>query len=151
MRMLRTLIEDRFQMRFRRATKELTVYALTVAKGGAKLDENKDGGDLEARNSGAGRETYRNFPMPIFANILAAHLEDTVVDKTGLTGSYDFRLEFTPERTGQSAGDGHEPAAHVDGPSLFTALREQLGLELNRRKTPVELLVIEHIEGPADN
>ncbi len=66
MRMLRTLIEERFQLRFRRETKELTAYALTVAKGGAKLEENRDGGDLEARNSGAGRETYRNFPMPIF-------------------------------------------------------------------------------------
>ncbi len=70
---------------------------------------------------------------------MAAHLEDTVVDKTGLNGSYDFKLEFTPERTGQAAGDGHEPAANLDGPSLFTAIREQLGLELNRRKIPVEL------------
>jgi len=151
MSMLQTLIEDRFKLRFRRETKELRVYVLTVAGGGPKLDENKDGADLEARNSGAGRESYRNFPMPIFANILSAHLNDTVVDKTGLTESYDFKLEFTPQRVGQGANDGHEPAPNLEGPSLFTALREQLGLELRRQTEPVELLVIDHIEEPSPN
>ena len=151
MKMLQALIEDRFKLRFRHETKELRVYVLTVAKGGAKLEENKDGADLEARNSGAGRESYRNFPMPIFANILAAHVADTVVDKTGLTSSYDFKLEFKPERAGDGASDGHEPAPNLDGPSLFTALREQLGLELKRQIAQVELLVIEHIEEPSAN
>jgi uncharacterized protein (TIGR03435 family) len=151
MQMLQTLIKDRFKLRFRLETKELTAYVLTVAKGGPKLEENKDGAGLEAGNSGAGRETYRNFPMPIFANILAAHVQDTVVDKTGLTQSYDFKLEFTPDRVGQAPSDGHEPAPNLDGPSLFTALREQLGLELGRRKIPVELMAIDHIEEPAEN
>jgi uncharacterized protein (TIGR03435 family) len=151
MRMLQNLIEDRFKLRLNRETKELRVYVLRVSKGGPKLEENKDGADLEARNSGAGRETYRNFPMPIFANILSAHLDDTVVDGTGLKGSYDFKLEFTPERLGQGAKDGHEPAPNLEGPDLFTALKEQLGLELKREAAPVTLLVIDHIEDPADN
>jgi uncharacterized protein (TIGR03435 family) len=153
MRMLQTLIGDRFKLRLRHETKELTVYVLTVAKGGPKLNENTNGADLEARNSGVGRESYRNFPMSLFANILsgARDVEDTVVDKTGLTASYDFTLEYTPERVGPGAKDGHEPAPNPDGPSLFTALREQLGLELNRQKTPVDLLVIEHIEEPSGN
>jgi uncharacterized protein (TIGR03435 family) len=106
---------------------------------------------LEARNSGAGRESYRNFPMSIFANILSAHIDDTVVDGTGLKGSYDFKLEFTPERLGQGAKDGHEPAPNSEGPDLFTALKEQLGLELRRETAPVPLLAIDHIEEPADN
>jgi uncharacterized protein (TIGR03435 family) len=151
MKMLQTLIEDRFKLRFSHETKEIRVYVLTVAKGGPKLEENTDGADLAGRNSGAGRETYRNFPMPIFANVLSAHVDDTVVDKTGLTGSYDFKLEFTPERVGEGAKDGHEPAPNLDGPSLFTALREQLGLELRRRTVPVELFVIDHIEAPSEN
>jgi uncharacterized protein (TIGR03435 family) len=151
MRMLQNLIEDRFKFRLHRETKELRVYILRVSKGGPKLEENKDGTDLEARNSGAGRETYRNFPMPIFANILAAHLDDTVVDGTGLKGSYDFKLEFTPERIGQGAKDGHEPAPNLEGPSIFTALKEQLGLELRRDTVPVPLLVIDRIEDPAEN
>jgi uncharacterized protein (TIGR03435 family) len=155
MRMLQSLIEERFKLRLRHDTKELSVYVLTLAKGGPKLDEHKDGADLEARNSGAGRESYRNFSMPIFANILAAHVEDTVVDKTGLTGSYDFKLEFTPERVGQGAENrhepGHEPPPNLDGPSLFTALREQLGLELRRQTVAVDLLIIDHIEAPSEN
>jgi uncharacterized protein (TIGR03435 family) len=151
MRMLQNLMEDRFKLRLHRETKELRVYLLRVSKGGPKLEENKDGADLEARNSGAGRESYRNFPMSIFANILSAHIDDTVVDSTGLKGSYDFKLEFTPERLGQGAKDGHEPARNLEGPDLFTALKEQLGLELKREAARVTLLVIDHIEDPADN
>lgn len=151
MRMLGNLIEDRFKLRLHRETKQLRVYVLHVSKGGPKLKENKDGADLEARNSGAGRETYRNFPMSIFANILSAHLDDTVVDRTGLNGSYDFKVKFTPERLGQGAKDGHEPAPNLEGPDLLTALKEQLGLELKREVAPVTLLSIDHIEDPAEN
>jgi uncharacterized protein (TIGR03435 family) len=75
----------------RHESKELSAYVLTVTKAGPKLDENTSGADLEARNSGAGHESDRNFPMPIFANILAAHLDDTVIDKTGLNGSLRFQ------------------------------------------------------------
>jgi uncharacterized protein (TIGR03435 family) len=150
MKMLQALIEDRFNLRLRHESRELSAYVLTVAKGGPKLGENTSGTDLEAGNSGAGRESYRNFPMPIFANILAAHLDDTVVDKTGLKSSYDFKLEFRPESTKEGT-DGHEPAPNLDGPSLFTALREQLGLELRRQRVAVELLVIDHIEEPSED
>jgi hypothetical protein len=93
------------------------VYVLTAAKGGPKLDPNQDGADLEAGTGAGCKHGYRNFPMSLFAHILSGDVDDTVVDQTGLTGSYDFTL---------------------------TALREQLGLELNRRKTLVELLAIDH-------
>lgn len=151
MNMLQTLIEDRFNLRLHRETKVVGAYVLTVAKGGPKLDENKNGADLEARNSGAGRESYRNFPMSIFANILAAHLEDIVVDNTHLSGSYDFKLEFTPQHAGEGTGDGHEPAPNLEGPSFFTALREQLGLELTWQRVAIQFLVIEHVEEPSVN
>ena len=149
--MLQTLIEDRFKLRLRHESKAVTAYVLTVAKDGPKLDENTSGGDLEARNSGAGRESYRNFTMPIFANVLAAHLDDIVVDRTGLNSSYDFKLEFRPETARDRANDGQEPTLNLDAPSLFTALREQLGLELRRQRVAMEFLVIDHIEEPSEN
>jgi uncharacterized protein (TIGR03435 family) len=149
--MLQTLIEDRFKLRLRHEGKELSAYVLAVARDGPKLDENTSGDDLEARNSGAGRESYRNFTMPIFANILAAHLDDIVVDRTGLNSSYDFKLEFRPETARDGAKDGYEPTPNLDAPSLFTALREQLGLELRRQRVAVEFLVIDHIEEPSGN
>jgi uncharacterized protein (TIGR03435 family) len=151
MEMLHALIDDRFRLRLHHESKQLTAYVLTIAKDGPKLDENTSGADLEARNSGAGSENYRNFPMAIFANILAAHLDDTVVDKTGLNASYDFNLEFRPESVGPGAQDGHEPAPNLEGASLFTALREQLGLELTRQRVSVDLLVIDQIEKPTEN
>jgi uncharacterized protein (TIGR03435 family) len=151
MQMLQKLIEVRFNLRLRHETKPLRVYVLAVAKNGPTLDENRDGLGLEARNSGAGREIYRNFSMPVFANILAAHAEEIVVDRTALKGSYDFKLTFTPERIGRGSVDQHEPDPDLGGPSLFTALREQLGLELRRQVVPVELLTIDHIEDPTEN
>jgi uncharacterized protein (TIGR03435 family) len=89
--------------------------------------------------------------MPIFANILAAHLDDIVVDRTGLNSSYNFKLEFRPESARDAAKDGHEPTPSLDAPSLFTALREQLGLELRRQRVAVEFLVIDHIEELSEN
>jgi uncharacterized protein (TIGR03435 family) len=89
--------------------------------------------------------------MPIFANLLAGKVQETVIDKTGLTGSFDFKLEFTPERLGPGAQDGHEPSPNLDGPSLFTALREQLGLELRRETAPIGILFIDQIEEPVEN
>jgi len=150
MRMLQSLLEDRFKLRLRRQSRDLTAYVLMVGKGGPKLDENKDGAELEARKSMAGRETYRNFPMSLFVNILSGDIEDTVVDQTGLKASYDFKLEYTPERLGPGVKEGREPA-YLDGPSLFTALREQLGLELTHKRVPVEFLAIDHIEEPSGN
>jgi uncharacterized protein (TIGR03435 family) len=151
MKMLQRLLEDRFKLRIRRETKELPVYVLAVAKGGPKLAENKDGSGLEARTGAGCKRSYRNFPMPLFANILSGDVADTVVDKTGLTRSYDFTLQFMPEQVGPGVKEGREPACPEGLPSVFTALREQLGLELDKQKTPVEFLAIDHIEEPSEN
>jgi uncharacterized protein (TIGR03435 family) len=148
MRMLQSLLEDRFKLRLHRQSKDLTVYVLRAGKGGPKLEENRDGAELEARKTSGSKSTYRNFPMSLFANILSGAVDDTVVDQTGLTGSYDFTFEYTPERVGQGVKDGREPAPNPDGPSIFTALQEQLGLKLESEKTTVEFLVVDHIEEP---
>lgn len=151
MEMLQSLLEDRFSLRLRRETKDLNVYVLAVAKGGPKLNQNRDGAQLQVRRLAAGKTSYTNIPMPLFANILSDILGETVVDESGLDESFDFVLEFTPDRVGQGVRDGRELGPSPDGPSLFTALQEQLGLKLERRKAPIEVLVVEHIEELSGN
>jgi uncharacterized protein (TIGR03435 family) len=149
--MLRALLEDRFKLVVRRETKEMSVHVLVLAKGGAKMEENRDGGELLLRKVNASRSTYRNVPMPVFANLLAFSVDDTVVDQTGLKGGYDFTLNFMPERLGPGVLEGREPGPDANAPSLDTALQVQLGLKLETRKIPVEVLAVEHIEKPLPN
>jgi uncharacterized protein (TIGR03435 family) len=149
-RMLQHLLEDRFKLVVRRETKEIKAYGLVVAKGGAKMDESH-GEDLLVQKVNASKTVYRNMPMPVFANLLAFPVDDTVVDQTGLNGTYDFTLNYMPERLGPGVLEGREPGPDPNAPSLSTALEEQLGLKLESRKGPVEMLVIEHIEKLSQN
>ncbi len=149
--MLQTLLEDRFKLRFHRQTKELTVYVLQVDKAGPKFKENSDGADLLAGRISASKTAYRNFTMPLFASILAGAVQDIVIDETGLSSSYDFTLEYMPEKVGQGVKEGREPPPDPGAPSIFTALREQLGLKLESRKTAVDFLIIDHVEEPAED
>ncbi len=98
-------------------------------------------------------------PLSELVSLLASQLGRTVVDKTGLEGKYDFRLEWTPDESLRGAGPfgegpSHEaatPAADASAPSIFTALQEQLGLRLEPQKGPVEILVIDHIDKASAN
>ena len=152
MRMLQTLLADRFKLTLHRETKELPVYAMVVAKGGPKLRENPDQGDpLVTRGAKAGEQVFKNYPMPRFAFILSVQLDRSVEDRTGLTGSYDFTLAYTRDRVGPGVLEGREERPNSDTPSIFVALREQLGLRLESAKGPVETLVIDHVERPSQN
>ena len=85
-------------------------------------------------------------------NTLPAGLEFPVIDKTGLTGKYDFHLEFVPEtKTPGVSGAGDPNAPPSVGPSIFEALQQQLGLRLELAKGPVDILVIDHVERPSEN
>lgn len=171
--MLQVLLADRFKLKVHQETKELPIYVLVVAKNGAKLEEAKPG-DTYANGikgpdgkSGAGmmfgrREgvTAQGVPIANLVRRLSLLLGRSVVDKTGLSGKYDFTLKWTPDeiRTSLSKGpESGEPgpasAAFPDssGPSLFTALEEQLGLKLESQKGPVEIVVIDHVERPSEN
>jgi uncharacterized protein (TIGR03435 family) len=102
-----------------------------------------------------GRGTLRASSIPIenLIPILARLLGRTIVDKTGLTGKYDISIEWTPDE-GQFAPKGPDtpnPSSDVTGPSIFTALQEQLGLKLESQKGPVDVLVIERAEKPSEN
>jgi uncharacterized protein (TIGR03435 family) len=154
--MLQTLLAERFKLAVRRETKEATVYQLLVAKDGVNssgLPESslKVGG---IRFLGRGQIEGIGNTMSGLANYLQTLLDRVVVDKTGLTGNYDFKLSWTPDESqagkpGAQAGLAN--AAEPGGPSIFTALQEQLGLKLESSKGPVEALVIEHVEKPSDN
>ena len=100
-----------------------------------------------------GQLTFQNAPMTFLITILTELNGRPVLNQTGLTGQYDFTLQWTLDQNFRRAAAGNEPAVEPDlsGPSLFTALQEQLGLKLEPGKGPVQVLVIDHVERPSEN
>jgi uncharacterized protein (TIGR03435 family) len=152
LRMLQALLANRFKLSIHREMRVQSVYGLVVDKRGLKVPLSKE--DLPwtlARARGneqrSGRMTFENESMPDFAYALSTLVVvgRVVVDKTGLTGNYDFKLNFAPPDRMS------DPATNRDDPSIFTALQEQLGLRLEAQKAPVEFLVVEHVERASDN
>ncbi len=144
--MLQPLLADRFQLKFHRETKQLATYSLVVAKGGLKLTPSPPGDSNGPQmRMKAGHLTCQHFSIPLLTQWLSLHAGRKVVDNSGLTGTYDFTLQWAPD----SPASGVETAD--DGPSLFTAIQEQLGLKLEPAKGPVETFVIDDIEKPSEN
>jgi uncharacterized protein (TIGR03435 family) len=166
--MIRSLLEDRFRLRVSTQSKELSVFALVVAKGGPKIaTSNVPPGFADHRTptlAGGSRGDMKavSVSMSLFAQWLSGS-DDTggrvVIDATGLTGAYDFALNWLPEHLRRAqlsgSGAGQVPtgvaSTEVPGISLFTALQEQLGLKLESRKAPVAVLAIDHVERPSPN
>jgi len=148
--MLQSLLADRFKLSVHSDTKEMPMYALVLAKNGAKLKENPlgVGPGSSAGGNGRGEFTARQVPIGALAPFLSNQLGRMVVDRTELKGVYDFTLTFTPEpatvASTSAPGDS-------DVPSVFEALQEQLGLKLEPIRGPVETLVIDHAEKPDAN
>jgi uncharacterized protein (TIGR03435 family) len=144
-RMLQTLIEDRFQLKLHREAKQLSVYELTVARGGPKLRRSAD--QIKTRVSetklGAGFVDVPGQPFRNFVYFLGRQLDRPLIDKTGLQGLYDVTLRWTPEPT--------EASRPSDLPTLFTAVQEQLGLKLESSKGPVDMFVIDSVQRPSEN
>lgn len=152
--MLRKLLTDRFQLTFHHEQREMSVYTLTVAKGGPKL---KTADADEGHSSGCDRLgvcKFRAEPTVHFARWLQLVMDKPVVDKTGIAGEFDFTLTWTPDES-QFTSMGIRVPAPADNPNappeLFTALQEQLGLKLEPQKTSTEVLVIDHVERPSEN
>jgi uncharacterized protein (TIGR03435 family) len=156
MAMLRTLLTERFQLTFHRQQKQFAIYLLTVTKEGAKL---KSSGASENDPSSVISTVYpgrivmpaRNASMQDFTSVLQrAVLDRPVVNKTGLTGRYDFDLDWSP--SGREFG-GDIPAAGEDAPSppLFTAVQQQLGLKLEATHGLAQAFVIDDVERPSAN
>lgn len=175
MPMLQSLLAERFNLVVRRDTKEKQVYVLLVAKDGPKFKESNESDpniiDLGGRGSppGAPRrprvtKLRRGLLVAQEADVmelayrLSSILGSMVVDKTGLTGKYDLKVEWQPDENqvamfqAMRVPEGYgAPAPDPLGPSLFTALHDQLGLQLDSEKGPVEMLVIERVERPSAN
>ncbi|HWC95999.1 MAG TPA: TIGR03435 family protein [Candidatus Sulfopaludibacter sp.] len=136
--MLQRLLTERFKLAVHRETKEQRAYLLVVAKGGPKLKEGRaEGGQSQMWPGGI---SGPSMPVGVLASMVGRFLGYQVVDKTGLTGTYDIMLRFTPENS-------KEP-----GTDLRAALQEQLGLRLETGKAPVETLVVDRAERvPTEN
>jgi bla regulator protein BlaR1 len=155
---LRALLAERFQLTIHRETKEQSVYALVVGKGGSKLKESetKEGtGPRGMMRMGRAQLSGQGVPLQMLTQSLSSQLGRPVIDRTGLKGNFDFKLEWTPD-PGQPAampanGPDAPPPPDPNGPSIFTALQEQLGLRLESQKGPVEMLVIDKVEKPSEN
>lgn len=164
--MLQSLLEDRFQLKMQRETREEPVYELTVAKNGPKMTLSSDqkppeilAGPTSADPIPRGRITMRGttlganaIPIAALVSVFADITKRPIINKTGLTGLYDVKLEWSPE-PGLAANQNGQPAGPPNDsrPSLFTAIQEQLGLKLESAKGPVEVLVIDSVSKPTEN
>jgi uncharacterized protein (TIGR03435 family) len=179
--MMRTLLADRFKLKVHRETRDQPIYALVLANGrpGAGLKAStfdcsqlmaaaRAGTPPPAPGPGVppsfcglrvspGRVQGGTASMAQFANSLARGVNRPVHDGTGLTGNFDFELVYTPDQMPAGAAGAPPPGVQAppppptDGPSLFTALQEQLGLKLESTRGPVDVLVIDGVEHPTEN
>jgi uncharacterized protein (TIGR03435 family) len=179
MLMMRTLLAERFKMVAHRETQELPIYALVLARRDEKLGPKLRPATTDcaaqaaaARGGGPppaptgpdapvacgvrmrpGRIQFGGFPLSQFANGISGQVQRVVLDRTGLTGNWDFELTYTPDQSQPPPGGGPPPGVELpavdpNGPSLFTAVQEQLGLKLEPARGPVDVLVIDRIEQP---
>jgi uncharacterized protein (TIGR03435 family) len=152
---MQKLLADRFQLQFHHESREMSAYALTIARGGPKLtksDPDKDTEPVLSFSGGVGQTMGgygRNVTLhQYFGDVQRLVLDRPVVDRTGLTDTYDIQLRFTREDAGSL---GMMQLPDNAAPNLFTALDEQLGLKLEGVKAPVDVLVIDHVEPPSAN
>jgi bla regulator protein blaR1 len=168
--MLLPVLEDRCGLKFHHETRELTVYTLVVARGGLKMQVSKPldpsvkltpGQNPSSAGMSVSEKLFtltgHRASMTSIVRWISMQLGSTVIDKTDLTESYDYTLSFVPDDTmkagilppGSNGGSALPPDA--EGPSIFTALPEQLGLKLVAQKQPVDVIVIDHMEEPTAN
>jgi uncharacterized protein (TIGR03435 family) len=148
--MLQTLLAERFRLAAHRETREQPIYTLVVAKGGPRLRESK-AETTQMDGKGPGQIAAEKVPMAMLARSLQNILERSVVDETGLTGEYDFELNWLPDRLAEPRPGDEPRPADISGPSIFTALQEQLGLRLQAAKGPVEIVVVDRVERLTEN
>jgi bla regulator protein blaR1 len=172
---LRNLLEDRFKLKVHRETREMDIYALVMAKPGGGPGPNlkpttqdcaaaaaaaqrgapppssaATGVPFCGIQGGPGRIRFGGLPASALAQAFSGPAGRMVVERTGLTGAWDFELNYAAEGRGAPGGADAAPA-DPNAPSLFTAIQEQLGLKLESTKGPVEVLVIDSVERPTEN
>jgi len=162
--MMKAVLADHFALRVHTETRTMPTYSLVVAAGGPKLKKAVPGDtyagglkDFDGRTIGphmmqiaSGKFTVQALPMPTIARLLTQQMNRSVFDNTGLQGEYDFVLKWTPDDSQPSALRG-AAGSISSGPSIFVAIQDQLGLELQPTTGPVQVLVIDHVEAPKEN
>lgn len=154
--MIRKVLADRFGLKVHSEKRELSVYALTVAKGGPKLTKSL-GNPNGPPNDNFSTSAYMketNTTMGEYAKAMQYVLDRPVVDQTGLEGRWDFLLKWTPDESQFTAIGARIPPPSGDTnapPGLFTAIQEQIGLKLDAVKAPADVLVVDHVERPSAN
>jgi uncharacterized protein (TIGR03435 family) len=156
--MIQKMVADRYKLTYHRDKKELSVYVLSVAKGGPKLTKSEgDPNGLPGLffRGRLGDLGVRNANMADFTGLMqSAVLDKPVIDQTGLSGRFDFTLSWTPDDS-QFSGMGARIPPPTDNanapPNLYTAIQEQIGLKLEATKAPADVMVIDHVEKPSDN
>lgn len=154
--MVQKLLVSRFRLAFHHESRELSVYAIQVAKNGSRLaaTTSKPGDSTHFTFSCPPVLTVRNYSISDFAKgMQEAFLDKPVVDQTGLNGRFDFDLKwasddsqtYCPAAPARSRDDPNAP------PGLYTAIQEQLGLKLVPTKAPVQVMAIDHVEKPSEN
>jgi uncharacterized protein (TIGR03435 family) len=154
--MLQSLLAERLKVTLHHEQKELPFLALMVGENGPKIRATAAApGGTGGNSARFGRIVGDRMPMQGLATLLSRFELQTVVDMTGLKGLFEVKLEWTPETNRPIAADRGDAQAAIDsaiGPSLFTAVQEQLGLKLESRKGPLDVIVIDHAEQvPAEN
>ena len=171
---MRTLLAERFNLAVHRETRQMDIYELVLARPDGKLGPalkptTQDCAAMMAAARGGpppgpapgpnspvvcgmrglpGRLVAGAMPMALLASNLSGQVQRIVIDRTGLSGGWDFEITFAPERPLNPPPGVEFPAADPNAPSLFTAMQEQLGLKLHTTKGPVEVLVVERVEQP---
>jgi len=143
MLMLQTLLEDRFQLKIHRETKDLPVYALVVGRNGLKMKPGKDGGATAIGGDGHLIDS-RGITMKFLADVLTQITQGSgrpILDMTGLDGVFDITVDFASDDLNGN---------NISDPDIFAAV-QSLGLKLEPRKTAFEILVIDHAEKPSEN
>jgi uncharacterized protein (TIGR03435 family) len=145
--LLQALLAERFHLAIHRELKEQPVYALMVGKDGPKLHETSHEGEKPGLRQTGYSFTFTNAAMSNLIGVLSQVTGRKVLDRTGLRGQYDFTLSYAPDRGGAGReGSSVSPATDSFPDSVFTALREQLGLDLDALKSQIEFIVIDRLD-----
>jgi uncharacterized protein (TIGR03435 family) len=159
--MLQHLLEERFGLKLRHEAREESVYIMTVAKGGIKMavhdPDDRDYAPIGGSMATAGDGSIcpgiagKNIRMDYLAFFLSRGMDHIILDRTGLPGRYDVKLQFVPDAVRVRADGANGPRISPDCGDLTSSMPTQLGLRLEAGKGPVDFLVVEHLDKPSDN
>lgn len=149
--MLQSLLADRFKLKVHSETRESSIYVLVVTRNGLRIKPAAD--PAGGARGGANGKLVGKRSMPQLADLLSRILRRKVMDRTGVSGVYEFSLEWLPDEAQFQAYEDAPPGppANPSAPSLFTALQEQMGLQLDSVRAPLEVIVIDGAEKPSEN